>query len=74
MRYYKGHTFLCQSYFTLLFLINWKHFSPITFHMGSWCTPGVQVSQSTTVLHPSFLQGGRDTDASLRKKDNYFNE
>lgn len=74
MRYYKGHTFLCQSYFFLLYFCllikSIIFFSNHTFHMGSL------VSQSTAVLvlQPSSCRGGRDTDASLKRKDNYFNE
>lgn len=72
MRYYKGHAFLCQSYFTLFLLI--RSISCLFGFFSSQChisyrIPGAQVSQSTIVLvfHPIFLWGGRSTDASLNK-------
>lgn len=74
LRYYKGHTFLCQSNFTLFFpSVDQTHLFCFFFCFQSHIShgiPGAQVSQITTVLvfHPFFLRGGRATDASLEKK------
>lgn len=54
MRYYKGHTFLCQSF---------SFQSLISFGIS-----GVQVSQSTTVLCFISLPSGRETYWSFSKK------
>lgn len=76
MRYYKGHTILCQSYFT--FFVKLLIRSIIFFFQShiSYGIPGLQVSQSTTVLvfHPSFLRGGGggNIDASFKKKDLFY--
>lgn len=72
MRYYKGLISLPILFH--YFVMNQKRYF-FQSHI-SYGIPGVQVSQSAAVLvfHPSFCRGGRDTDASLKRKDNYFNE